>query len=75
VALFTTIIADACSGSGSVLANVQGYRGIQSLGGSQILHLWDLHSAQADGLFQFGKPPVEVVQVTHDGLPVVQARC
>ena len=74
VALVATIIADAHFGSGSVLVNVHGYGGVQSLGGFWGLHLWDLCLAQKDGLFQFGKASVGVVQVMDNILPVIQTR-
>ena len=73
MAFVTTIIADAHFRSGSVLVNVHRYGGVPSLGGCWGLHLWDLHSAQTDGLFQFSKAPVEVVQVIDVSLPVVQS--
>ena len=74
MALVSAIIVDVCFRSGLVLVNVHGYRGVQSLGGSSSLHLWDLGLAQKDGLFQFGEPPVKVVQVMDDSHPVVQTR-
>jgi len=70
VALVAAIITDEHFRSESILVDVHGYMGVQSLDSGWGLHLRKLCPGWMDGLFQFSKSPVDAVQIADDSLPV-----